>query len=131
MLQIKITLPDHEAQHYTDEADRRDIPIANVLEERLACAMGIDPRGRIIYVQQPYLGRLEEKLGGGHLQGPDDLATKVERLARVEFEGHELKLSTGQLEELAHRGKKQGRSLAQMIEIAFGQFAENFFTLVP
>lgn len=130
-MKIVLTLPDALADHYIAEADDQGFPIATVMEGRLAAATRLDPRNRYIIVNQPELGQLEEKLGGGSLGDAGDLTKKVTRLCRVGFEGHEIKLTAGQLEELVWRSRKVGKPLEAMIQIAFEQFAKDFFTLVP
>ncbi len=116
---------------YRREADERALPIESVMEGRLAAATRLDPRRRYVVVDQPVLGKIEEKLGGGHLQDEGDLLAKVQRLVKIDFEGYELKLTPGQLEELAYRAKKQGRTLGDMVQAAYDKFAGDFFTLVP
>ncbi len=130
-MRMTIELPDDLADYYRREADERTLSIESVVEGRLAAATRLDPRRRYVVVDQPALGKVEEKLGGGHLQDSGDLLAKVQRLVKIDFEGHELRLTPGQLEELAYRAKKQGRTLGDMVQAAYDKFAGDFFTLVP
>lgn len=132
-MRVVINLPDEIGDRYVSEAESRELPVAAVLEDRLKSqeCVRLDPRQRAIVVQQPELGVIEEKLGGGSLQSSQDLAKKVQRLAKIGFEGHEIRLTPGQLEELNYRAGRTGKTLSQMVEEAYRQFAENFFTLVP
>ena len=130
-MRVTIELHDDLGQAYEREANERTLPVESVIEGRLVAATRLDPRNRYVIVDQPVLGKVEEKLGGGHLQDAGDLLAEVQRLAHGACEGHELKLTAGQLEELAYRAKKQGRTLEQLIEATWQRFAADFFTLVP
>ena len=130
-MRIAITLPDSLGEFYIEEAAQRDIPIASVIEERLANVTALDPRQRFVVVGQPVLGRLEERLQGGHILSSDDLERKVSRVASIHFGAHELPLTAGQMEELAYRAKRLGKTVQEMVFRAYEKFAADFFTLVP
>lgn len=130
-MRIIIDLHDDLAASYQKEADARTLPLESVIEGRLGAATRLDPRSRYVIVDQPVLGQLETRLGGGHLQDTGDLLDKVSRLAVIKFGEIELPLTPGQYEELAWKAQKQGRTLDQMLQIAYEKFAEDFFTLIP
>jgi len=130
-MRLMITVPDDQADVLKREADARTLPVESIIEERITAAMRLDPSKRYVILDQPILGLVEERLGGGHLKDRDDLLNKVSRLARIKFGQHEIKLTPGQMEELDWRSRKMGRTVDQLIQTAYEQFAENFFTLVP
>lgn len=130
-MRVTIDLHDDLADHYRREGDDRCVPLESVIEGRLGAATRLDPRNRYLILDQPVLGELEKKVGGGHLQDNGDLLGKVQRLAQIRFGQHTLELTPGQLEEIAWRAGKQGRSIDQMLQAAYEKFAEDFFTLLP
>ena len=131
MILPSLHIDDDLAQTYMDEALERKVPIEQLLQDRLARAVSLDPRQRYVIVVDNPRVRLETILGGGNLQRAEDLVAKVARLARIRFGDHELQLTAGNLEEIAWRANKQGRTIEQMLEIAWARFRETFFTLVP
>lgn len=130
-MRIVLHVHDDLYQRYERESDDRNIPVASVLEDRLVAAVPLDPRSPFLVVTGDALKALEAATGHLPLITPAGLVAKVERLARIKFGDHVLTLTPGQYEEIAWRANKQGKTIEQMIEIAFRTFAEQFFTLVP
>ena len=70
---------------------------------------------------------LESTLGLGATQTPAALVAAVSRLARLRVGEVEITFTPGQLEELAHRAEKRGRSLQAEIEAVVDRIREEIF----
>src|SRR5437899_1153051 len=117
MILNNFTIPDDLWGQYADEAKERKLGDGDVLRERLAKAVALDPRERaVVLTGGKTMQQIEEHLGGGQLKHAEDLLVKIRRLASIRFGSHEFKITPGQYEELTFRAKKTGRSVAQLIE---------------
>lgn len=129
MITQRLTLPDPLAQAYLHEAEDRNISFEEVLEQRLVCALPLDPRVRPLVVSGMAREQIEDAMGCPPLQNELDLIQQTSRLAKVEFGTHTLKLTPGQTEEIAYRAKKQGKTVDQMLQMVWAAFGEQFFGL--
>ena len=126
-MRITLTIPDDLAEVYAEEGIARKMEIEPVLVERLLKAVPLDPRARPLIISGRTREAIEEKLGGGHVQGEVDLLQKIRRLANIRFGDHELKLSAGQMEEMVWRAGKQGRSIEGTLKPAWHYWYGKFF----
>lgn len=130
-MRLILTVEDDIAEVYKSEATARKIPIEQLIEERIAHAGELDPRERYLIVAGNNRKRLEATLGGLPVLSVEELLQKTARLARIKFGDHTILLSAGQMEELAWRANKLGKSVEDMVQIAYERFAQDFFSLVP
>lgn len=130
-MRVTLHLDDDTAATYQNEAVERGIDVELVLEERLKMAQAMDPRSRYMLLIDNTLTRMEQALGHLPLLHAEDLIAKVTRLARVRFGDHALELTAGQMEEIAWRAGKQGKTVEFMLKAAWDHFCATFFTLLP
>lgn len=130
-MRVTLQLDDDTSEAYSNEALERGVDLEIVLAERLKMAQAMDPRSRYLLLIDNTLTRMEQALGHMPLLHAEDLIAKTQRLARVRFGDHELELTAGQMEEIAWRGEKQGKSIEEMLAMAWDRFKEEFFTLLP
>jgi hypothetical protein len=71
--------------------------------------------------------RLEATLGIGATRTPEDLVAAVERLAKIEIGGIQIEFTPGQLEEIKHRAKKRGWTVAQSLQAVIDRIKEDLF----
>ncbi len=131
-MKITLSLADDLYDTYALEARARRIEVDSVLCERLKLAVGLDPRDRgLVITGGPILAQLEQLLGTGHLQSPEDLLAKVRRLAVIRFGEHEFRITAGQYQELAHRATKTGKTIPQLIDAIYQKMQADFWQYVP
>ncbi len=130
-MRVTLTVDDDTALTYQNEAVERGIDVELVMAERLKLAQAIDPRARYLILIDNTLTRLEQALGHMPLLHAEDLIAKVNRLAKIRFGQHALELTAGQMEEIAWRASKQGKTVEFMLKAAWDRFCEEFFTLLP
>jgi hypothetical protein len=130
-MRVVLHLNDDVGDFYEKEAANRDRPIESILEGRLTRSTLLDPRHRYVILVGDSLARVESATTKLPLSTPEAVASAVERVARVQFGDHRLELTPGQLEEIAWRAHKQGKTISEMLALAFAAFSEQFFTLVP
>lgn len=126
----RITLPDDLYDRYETEAIETGHPIERILEYRLRHGLDVSPAGRFLVVANGALEALEKKLGGGNLLSAGDLVKKVDRLAKIEFGHHEIPLTIGQMEEIAWRARKQGKTVGEVIAGMWARISTEFFRFV-
>lgn len=131
MIIKELRIADDTAETYQEEATARHLELGAVLVERLEHAQTLDPRQRYLIVEGKSREQLEALLGGLPLVSVRDLTEKVRRLARIKFGDHVIELSPGQMEEMAWRAKKQGKTVAELIRLTYEKFAQDFFTMIP
>lgn len=127
---ISVQLNDDLAATYQEEATERDLTLGQVLVDRLNRAGQLDPRDRYVILCGNTRDRMEQTLGGGHIQSAEDLLLKVGRLARIKFGDHAIPMTAGQAEELAHRAHKRGVPVSRLIEEIWTRMAPDFFNNV-
>lgn len=130
-MRATVVLDDDTAETYQNEAVERGIDIEIVLAERLKMAQVMDPRSRYLLLIDNTLIRMEQALGHLPILHAEDLIAKVTRLARIRFGDHSLELTAGQMEEIAWRAEKQGKTVEVQVKSAWDRFCEEFFTLLP
>lgn len=130
MILPSLQLDDETAFHYQTEADEIKQPLYIVLADRLRRAVALDPRHRYVILTDNPLARVEHALGDLPLQSAEELVARVQRLAKIQFGEHELELTPGQMEEIAWRASKQGKTVDAVLQETWRVFCENFFTLV-
>lgn len=130
-MRVTIQLDDDTALTYQNEAVERGMDVEDVLADRLKRAQVLDPRHRYVVLVDGVLARAEAALGGLPLLHAEDFLSKLTRLARIRFGDHRLELTAGQMEEIVWRGQKQGKTVEQMLGMAWERFTAEFFTLLP
>lgn len=131
-MKVTFTIDDDLFEFYNNEAKQRRMSPADVLNERLKRAIGLDPRERaIILTGGRVMSLVEEKLGGGNLKNAEDLLRKVTALASIRFGEHEFKITPGQWREIAFRATKMHLTPEQVVERMYTEMQKTFFAYVP
>lgn len=130
-MRVTLQLDDDTSEAYSTEALERGVDLEIVLAERLKMAQAMDPRSRYLLLIDNTLSRMEAALGHLPILHAEDLIAKVTRLARVRFGDHSLELTAGQMEEIAWRAGKQGKTVKFMLQAAWERFGAEFFSLLP
>lgn len=130
-MRVTLQLDDDTSEAYSTEALERGVDLEIVMAERLKMAQAMDPRSRYLLLIDNTLSRMEQALGHLPILHAEDLIAKTTRLAKVRFGEHSLELTAGQMEEIAWRGGKQGKSIEAMLAAAWERFTAEFFTLLP
>lgn len=126
---ISFNLPDATLREVTDEANTRQLPPEAVLNRHIEVGRSIPYDARVIMLHGGALQALETRLvDGGMLRSAEHLVNQVARLARIEFGEYEIQLTPAQLEELAWRAKKRGKSVEQLIQEAWAKLQQELFT---
>lgn len=84
-----------------------------------------DPRTLTLTGQER--DRLELTTGVGSTRTAADLITAVERLASISIGTIHVDFTPGQLEEIAHRAKKRGRTVGQELKAVVDRIKEDLF----
>lgn len=129
-MRVTMIVDDATVDWMVQEAETLNRPVAEVMAEHLHRTAQIPLSERKLTLGASALTALEDTLKGGHVQSGVDLVEKVNRLARIGLGDHALRLTAGQLEELAHRAKRQDISLETLIDRIWETFCEQFFMVV-
>jgi hypothetical protein len=71
--------------------------------------------------------QLQDRLGPAATGSPDDLLHAVERLAAIKIGEVEVRFTPGQLEELAFRAGKRGRTVQQEVQAVVARIEQELF----
>lgn len=123
----RVTIPDDLFDFYETEAIESQQPIESVIEYRLRHGQALAPSGRFVILSGAELTAIEARLGGGHVMSAKDLVTKVARLGSIQFGHHEIRMTPGQMEEIAFRARKQGKTIAQVVQAVWMRLQDEFF----
>jgi hypothetical protein len=85
----------------------------------------VDPRS--LQITGAERDRLEATTGVGSTRTAADLITAVERLAAISIGTIRVDFTPGQLEEIAYRAKKRGRSVEQELRAVVDRIKEDLF----
>lgn len=99
-----------------------DVVGANKLKERYEIE-----DARALVVAGPDRDRLEATTGVGSTRTAADLIQAVERLASISIGTIHVEFTPGQLEEIAYRAKKRGRSIDQELRAVVDRIKEDLF----
>lgn len=127
-MKISVEIPESVLIAITDEANTRGYSPQDVLLRYLQVGKQVPMDARVVMLYGEPLNALEARLGGGMISSGADLQTKVERLARIEFGGHEIRLTSAELEEITWRARKQNKTVAQVVHDTWRKMQELFFT---
>lgn len=133
-MKATLTIDDDLFEIYKTEAGQRGVPVGQVISERLARAVALDPRTRAMVLDGGMvMQKIEEKLGGGQVKGAEDLLKKVTNLASIRFGSHEFQITPGQYRELAFRATKMGsgKTPEDLIAEIYRRMQATFFEYVP
>lgn len=124
---MRVTIPDQLADVYQAVATKQGLSLDDVVSRQLRRFQTLIASPRVVVLGPDHLDALELKLHGGQIPSPEDLIAKVSRLAGVSFCGIDLQLTPAQVEELAHRAERQGKSVEALVQEIWEQLAQQFF----
>jgi hypothetical protein len=120
----RVTIPDHLFEHYQAIADRQGRPLDAVIEAQLSRFQHCPPGERTLAMN---VEKVEKVLGGTPIRDGQDLLTRLEHLAGITFHGIRLDFSPAQLEELARRASREGKSVEELAAQIAEQLNRQFF----
>ncbi len=124
---MRVTLPDAVTDLYQAYADKQGKPLDVILADRLKRTASVAPGTRVVFVSGAALEAIETRVGGGQITTAEELRTRIDRLASISFMGRDLQLSPNQLEELAKRAERQGKSIDDLILDIWRTLRDDFF----
>jgi hypothetical protein len=124
---MRVTLPDDVVDPYVAMATAQGRSVDEVITAQLRRFKELPPGKKAIVLRADALQHLEAPLGGTPLATDTDLVRRVNQLANVSFEGLNIGLSISQKEELAHRARRQGKAVQQLVSEIWAFLAQNFF----
>jgi len=124
---MRVTIPDELADLYQRFADAHGVPLDAVLADQLKRLAPFEPGKRLVALTPAQVESLEPRLGGGSLKDGADLVAKVLNLAGIRFHRKDFDFSPQQLEELAHRAERQGKSIEALCLEIFNAMQDQFF----
>lgn len=123
---MRITIPDTLADVYAEIASTQGRSLDDVVTAQLDRFQRLTPGTRAVVIGGALLDHLDELLGS-HLRDGQDLATKVSRLAAITFHNVKLDFTPSQLEELARRADRRGKTVEQLAREIIRDLSEQFF----
>lgn len=130
---IRVFLPQFAMEKLQDVAREQggDRDLETAASQMLSTALSALPAsGRFAVINQKEIQVLEDILGGGSVLNGQDLLRKVQRLAGISFGHVRLSFTPGQLEDLARKAERQGKTVEQLVEQMAPRIHEQFFGLI-
>lgn len=128
-MRVTLQLPDDIAQAYEQYGLDTRMGLEAAIVERLKTFAGLHPQTRFLMLTGEPLAKLEDQFGLA-LQEAGQLVSRVQRLAALEIGEHRIEFTVGQWEEMQHRAKKRGITVADEIRQIWAKLKEDFFTYV-
>lgn len=132
MLRLAVRLGE-QAEQLLDAAAAKAGLAPDLYAEQLlvtALALGLSRQGKTLLLRGPELEALEQRLGGLPILNAQDLVAKVDRLAGISFEHLTLPFSLNQLELIAEKAERQGKTVEQLLAEMAPRVFEQFFDLL-
>lgn len=124
---MRVTISDQIADTYQAYATQQGIPLDAIILKQLDRFKAVTPGAATVVLGSKHLEYLAEKLHGGDVRSAEDLVTKVDRLAGIKFEAIDLRLTPAQLEELAFRAERQGKTVEDLVQEMWARLSVEFF----
>lgn len=131
-MRLQIQIPDSVYDAYTNRASEMSgngkvISPEEVIADILDRFSGVSPTDRVIVVGNTHRQRLEKLLSGGGLFDAEDLTTKVEGLASISVGDIRLEFTPGQLKQLAHFARRNGKTVEEVTKETVKRMEWMFF----
>ena len=122
-----IQLPDDVALRYQQAAERARVPLATYLARHLQRFAEVPSGARALVLTGDALERVDALLGLGSTASPQAFIQAVEGWAGITIGGVRVDFSPAQLEEIAHRAEKQGKTPQEIVEGIVADLSKDFF----
>lgn len=128
-----VKIPDELYLRYEEAAKRATprITTEELLTRQLLRFVDYPASRRTVVATGDALERMEKLLGGGQIQTPEQLLSKIRAWAGISLGNIRLSFTQAQLEEIAHRAEKQGKTPKEVAQAIVEQIADQFFNAVP
>jgi hypothetical protein len=123
---MRITIPDDLADQYQLQADAQHKSLDQIITAQLQRHVAHPPGIPLIIVGKLAAQAIAERTGGIPLKDDADVVKRFDRLAGISFRKKNIDLSPAQLEDLAARATRQGRSIEKLIEEIYQRVREEF-----
>lgn len=133
MLRLTLRLGERTEQALAQAAEAAGMSLDLYAEQLLQHALAVNfpvKQGKVVLLHGEALEQLEVRLGGMPILHPADLVAKVDRLAGISFEHLTLPFSINQLEVMAEKAERQGKSVEQLLGELAPRVFEQFFDLL-
>lgn len=128
-MKITLQVPDELAEKLARDAAEIAQPVEQYMVEQLVRWHDLTPKVRVLVLTGAPLLALETQLGG-YLATTDRLVDKVRALAGLQIGTHHIEFTPGQWEEIQHRAKKRGITVAEEIRQIWHKLQSEFFQYV-
>jgi len=124
---MQISIPDDLYAKYQDAAKQARKPTGALLIQQLDRFVDAPPTRRAIILSGESLEEIDRLLGAGSTLSAEALIQAVKRWAGISIGDIRLHFSPAQLQEIAIRAKKQGKSPEAVCQDIVDQLAHEFF----
>lgn len=124
---MQISIPDDLYQRYADAAKRAKKPTAALVVQQLERFVDAPPTQRSIILTGEALQEADTLLGIGSTADAATLLAAIRRWAGITIGDIRLPFSPSQLQEIAHRAQKQGKTPEAICRDIIDQMAQDFF----
>ncbi len=122
---IQIAYP--VALHYQTAADKAKVPLATFLQRQLVKFADIPLGQRALILTVDALQQVDTLLGVGSTKDAPALLAAIRAFAGISIGGVAVDFSPAQLDEIAHRAEKQGKTPQAVVEDIVEQMRWRFF----
>lgn len=122
-----IQLDDAVALKYQTAASHAHLPLATFLTRQLARFADTPVTQRSLVLTGDLLEQVDRTLGLGSTADPEALLAAIRSWAGITIGDIRIDFTQGQLDEIARRAEKQGKSPTAIVEDIVQQMAWNFF----
>lgn len=122
-----ITLPDAIAFKYQTAAAQARVSLEKYLERALARAADIPLGQRVIVLSGDSLAEVDQLLGIGSTASPEALLAAIRAWAGITIGDIRLTFSPAQLEEVAYRAARQGKTPEAIVQDLVAQLQDGLF----
>lgn len=117
-MKITLTMSDELYEHYKEQTTNGNV--ASTLLNRLKHYKDANPDERPVILSTPLRRRIEDILDTT-LEGPEEIATLCERLAKISMDGVEYQLTVDELERLEAQAGFMGEEFPAYTERVLGE----------
>lgn len=124
---VQIQIPDAVAQLYQDQATRGHLTLERVLARQLIKFAEVPGAAQTVVLHGDALAEIDRLLGIGSTQSPAAVLRAIKSWAGITIGAIRLDFSPAQLDEIAHRAAKQGKTPEAVVADIVAQLQSSFF----
>jgi hypothetical protein len=124
---VLIQLDDHLIARYQRHAQSARVPFEKLIERQLARFADTPVTQRVLALTGDSLQQIESLLGVGSTGSPESLLAAIRAFAGITIGDIRLAFSPSQLDEIAIRAEKQGRTPEEVVRELVDQISRDLF----